>query len=162
MRIYQISPDEVQGLIDCYIQVFKTLEGILPTEYVETQVEKASTQEFFDDMMGKVDTPDNILLVSSLDEKIIGIAWGNIKEDGSAWLGFMGVKKPHRSSGIGRALLHQFIDECLVRGSSRVSLNTDPRLVPALKLYESEGFVRGKTVTNPFGLELIIFSKEIA
>jgi ribosomal protein S18 acetylase RimI-like enzyme len=73
----------------------------------------------------------------------------------------MGVKLPYRHRGVGRALLNHFIDELKARGASNVSLNTEPSLVPAITLYESEGFKREGTVISTSGLELIIFSKNL-
>ena len=84
--------------------------------------------------------------------------WGNIKED-AAWLSFMGVKERFRGQGLGRSLLHRFIDESRDRGVPKIGLDTDPSLVPAIRLYESEGFTQEGTVVNPHGMELILFSK---
>ena len=159
MRIYHISPDEVQDFIDCYIEVFETLKGILPLDYVDGQIEKATKTDFYDRLISEFDSPDNILLAASLDDKLIGMTWGGIKDDGSAWLGFMGVKKPYRRNGTGRALLHRFIDICREKGVSKVRLNTDEALVQAISLYESEGFVRDGFIKNQYGLELILFTK---
>lgn len=161
MRIYHISPNEVQDFIDCYIEVFETLKGILPLGYVNGQIEKAYKTDFYDRLISEFDSPDNILLAASFDDKLIGMTWGGIKDDGSAWLGFMGVKKQYRRKGTGRALLHRFIDICRDRGVHRVSLNTDEALVQAISLYESEGFVRDGLIKNQYGLELILFTKKL-
>ena len=161
MRIRYIARDEVRDFIDCYIEVFETLKGILPLDYVETQIQNASTQEFYDNLLAEFDNPDCILAVSLIDEAIIGMTWGNIREDGTGWLAFRGVKKPHRGKGVGRAILYWFIDECKARGAPSVSLDTNHALVPAITLYESEGFVRQGLIENPYGLELILFNKEL-
>lgn len=161
MNIRSISQEDVQGFVDCYIQVFKTLYDILPQEYVKTQIEKANSPEFIDKISKAVDNKNNILLVSLDDEKIVGMAWGNIKEDGSSWLSFMGVVQTYRRNGIGRGLLVRFIEECREKGSPLISLDTDPRLIPAIRLYESMGFVKEGYVMNPFGLELILYSKKL-
>jgi GNAT superfamily N-acetyltransferase len=73
----------------------------------------------------------------------------------------MGVKMPYRGKGIGRSLLNRFICEVRIRGASKVSLDTDPSLLPAIMLYESEGFKRQGMVVTPRGLELILFSKSL-
>ena len=161
MNIRYITRDEIQDFIDCYIEVFETLKGILPLDYVETQIAKASTEEFYDNLVSEFDNPDCILAVSHIDDSIIGMTWGNIKEDGTGWLAFMGVKKPYRRKGIGRALVNWFIDECKVRDTPSVSLDTNHALVPAITLYESEGFVRQGLLENPYGLELILFTKDL-
>ena len=162
MDIRYITHDEVRDFIDCYIEVFETLNGVLPLDYVETQIQKASTKEYYDKLLSAFDNPDCILAVSLIDEAIIGMTWGNIREDGTGWLAFMGVKKPHRGKGVGRAILNWFIDECKARGAPSVSLDTSHSLVPAIRLYESEGFVREGLLENPYGLELILFSKDIS
>lgn len=162
MNIQPITQKDVQGFIDCYIQVFKTLYDILPQEYVKTQIEKANSPEFIEKLSKAVDNKNSILLVSLDDKKIVGIAWGNVKEDGSSWLSFMGVVQTHRRKGVGWGLLDRFIEECREKGSWKISLNTDPRLVSAISLYEKMGFVKEGTVTNPYGLELIIYSKDLS
>ena len=162
MNIRYITRNEIQEFIDCFIEVFETLKGILPLDYVVTQIQKAYTQEFYDGLLTEFKNPDCILAVTLIDEAIIGMTWGNIKEDGTGWLGFMGVKKPHRGKGIGRAILNWFIDECKARDTPSVSLDTHHALVPAITLYESEGFVRQGLIENPYGLELILFSKDLS
>lgn len=162
MQIQPISHMDVQAFIDCYIQVFKTLNNTLPEDYVKTQIEQALRPEFYSKLKNAVDDHQHILLVSRDSDIIVGMVWGNITKDGSGWLGFMGVIQSHRRQGIGRDLLNRFIEECIKKGAQKVWLNTDPRLVPALQLYESSGFVQDGKVSNPYGLELILYSKNIA
>jgi GNAT superfamily N-acetyltransferase len=160
IHIQYISEDDVQDFIDCYIQVFKTLCGILPEGYLTNQITKASHVEYHQKVQRQLENNQNILLVSKQNGEVTGIAWGNVKEN-SAWLGFIGVKKPFRRQGIGRALLHRFIGESFSRGALKISLDTDPSLVPAIRLYESEGFKREGTLVNPYGLEFILFNKNL-
>ena len=101
-------------------------------------------------------------MVAMEEDETIGLAWGNIREDGSSWLTFLGVKPAHRRKGVGRSLLTRFIEESRKQGSHKVSLDTDPRLIPAVRLYESMGFVTEGFARNPYGLELVIYSKDIA
>ena len=161
MKIQPISKEDVQGFIDCYICVFKTLYNILPEDYINTQIEQASHPEFYSKLRKAVDDHKHILLVSRDHNNIVGMAWGNITTDGSSWLGFMGVIQSHRRRGIGRHLLNRFIEESRKRGTRKISLDTDPRLVPAIQLYESSGFIQEGSVTNPYGLGLILYSKHI-
>lgn len=161
MHIRVISHEEVQGFIDCYIEVFRSLKGILPDEYVNNQIKRASSTEFQENVSKEVSDPHHILLVSLDDGHTIGLAWGNIKEDGSSWLSFLGVVPAFRRKGIGRSLLTRFIEESNKKGSGIVSLDTDPGLIPAIKLYESMGFVKDGLVKNPYGLELILYRKDI-
>ena len=48
------------------------------------------------------------------------------------------------------------------RGSRRVSLDTDSSLVPAVELYLGMGFKPEGIAKNPYGLELIVYSKDIS
>lgn len=60
----------------------------------------------------------------------------------------MRVADEHLGKGAGRAMLRVIVDEARTRGVSRVLLETggEDAFGPALRLYESEGFV----VTGPF------------
>jgi ribosomal protein S18 acetylase RimI-like enzyme len=160
MIVRNISHDDVQAFINCYVTVFSTFKGILPQEYVENEIETASTQEFQHDLVRKLDDRNNILLGATDDEKIIGLAWGAIKENRLGWLSFLGVLAAYRRISIGRTLLCQFIEQCIDRGAHKINLDTDPRLVPAIQLYESMGFSREGFVTSPNGMKLILFGKE--
>jgi ribosomal protein S18 acetylase RimI-like enzyme len=159
--IRSVTPSDVNEFIHCYVQVFKTLYGILPDEYVKTQIEKATKPDFHENLLKELENRNAILLTSTKGDTITGMAWGIIKEDGSSWLRFMGVTMSYRGYGLGRALLNRFIEESMVKGAKVISLNTDSRLVQAVRLYESTGFHVKGTVKNPFGLELILYSKDI-
>jgi ribosomal protein S18 acetylase RimI-like enzyme len=159
--IRPLRPQDVEGFIECYIQVFKTLYEILPDEYVTKQIREASQKEYYHRVLGLLDDPSNILLISHQSREITGIAWGNVKGE-LGWLGFMGVKKLFRRRGIGRSLLNRFIEEVTTRGAAVLSLDTHPSLIPAIRLYESEGFKRKGMVENPYGLELILYSKKLS
>lgn len=155
-----VTGSDVDEFIQCYIQVFQTLFNILPEDYVTKQITDASILEYHKKVKSLLDDSKNILLISQQNEIVTGIAWENVKE-GAAWLGFMRVKKPFRGKGLGRILLRRFIDESKIRGAGRISLDTDPSLVPAIRLYENEGFRREGTVVNPHELKLILFSKSL-
>jgi ribosomal protein S18 acetylase RimI-like enzyme len=158
--IRPVSSSDVEAFIQCYIDVFQTLYEILPKDYVTKQITDASSPKFHNYIEKQLKNTNNVLLLSYHKDKVTGMVWGNIKED-AAWLGFMGVKEPYRGKGLGRSLLHRFVGESEIRGASKISLDTDPSLVPAIRLYESEGFTREGTVVNPHGMELILFSKAL-
>ncbi|MCW4048917.1 MAG: GNAT family N-acetyltransferase [Candidatus Bathyarchaeota archaeon] len=106
-----ISREEVQGFIECYREVFRSLKSILPDDYVDNQIKKASSSEFHDKMLKELSDEKNILMVSTEENEITGMAWGNIKEDGSSWLSFLGVLPAFRRRGVGKSLLTRFIEE---------------------------------------------------
>jgi ribosomal protein S18 acetylase RimI-like enzyme len=162
MDLRTASERDVQGFVECYLDVWRSLKRILPDEYVDDQIERASTAAFKDHMSSEISDTDSIILVAEEGTETVGIAWGNLKEDGSAWLAFMGVSQEHRRRGVGRSLLTRFIEESRGRGSRKVSLDTDPRLVPAVELYLGMGFTSEGVVKNPYGLELVVYSKDIS
>ena len=158
MNIQLIKKDGVQDFIGCYLEVWRSLKGVLPDRYVDDQIKRGSSQEFHEKMIDEAGDPVNLLMVATDQAETVGLAWGNLREDGSTWLTFLGVKPAHRRRGVGRSLLVRFIEESRTRGSSKVSLDTDPRLVPAVRLYESMGFVVEGTDENPYGLQLVVYS----
>ncbi|MBD3206597.1 GNAT family N-acetyltransferase [Candidatus Bathyarchaeota archaeon] len=158
--IRNISHSELNDFIQCYIDVFQTLYDILPNDYVSKQIEDASTPKFHKYVEEQLENQNNVLLLSYQNKKVTGIVWGNIQED-AAWLGFMGVKDSYRGQGIGRSLLNRFIHEVKNTGAQKVSLDTDPSLVPAIRLYESDGFTKEGTVVNPHGMELVLYTKKL-
>jgi ribosomal protein S18 acetylase RimI-like enzyme len=162
MDLRSASEGDVHGFVECYLDVWRSLMGILPDEYVDGQIERASGSDFKDKMSSEISDPDSIILVAEEETETVGIAWGNLKEDGSAWLAFLGVSLEHRRRGVGRSLLTRFIEEARGRGSRRVSLDTDPSLVPAVELYLGMGFKPEGVAKNPYGLELIVYSRDIS
>ena len=151
MKIRLISQEGVQGFIGCYLEIWRSLKGILPDGYVDDQIKRASSPEFLDKLSDEASDPVYILMVAREEDEATGLAWGNIREDGSSWLTFLGVRPAHRRKGIGKSLLTRFIEESRKKGSHKVSLNTDPRLIPAVSLYESRGFVAEGFAKNPYG-----------
>jgi GNAT superfamily N-acetyltransferase len=57
-------------------------------------------------------------------------------------VGKMAVSTDHQGQGIGRLLLLAVIDEARRAGATRLYLETNDVLTPAIRLYESEGFTR--------------------
>jgi GNAT superfamily N-acetyltransferase len=161
MPIQRLSHEDLQDFINCYIQVFKSLYGILPDYYVTNQIDEARRTGFYDKMDEEHSNASSIMMVATENDEIKGIAWGRIV-DCLSWLAFMGVEPSSRGKGIGRALLNRFIDKSREKGAKKIRLNTHPDLIAAISLYENTGFIREGPIVNPHGLELILYSKEIS
>ncbi len=161
MPIQCVSCEGLQDFINCYIQVFKSLYGILPGYYVTNQIDEATRKGFYDKMDEELSNANSIMLVAVENDVIKGIAWGRIV-DSSSWLAFMGVEPSSRGKGIGRALLNRFIDESREKGAKKIRLNTHPALTAAISLYEHMGFIREGPLVNPHGLELMLYGKELS
>lgn len=159
--IRSVSDTDMQGFLGCYQVIWRSLKGILPDDYVDTQLKQASSEEFLEKLMENVSDQLNIFLSAFIEAETVGIAWGRLQDDGSSWLVFLGVTPVHRQEGVGGALLTRFIEESRKKGANKISLNTDPRLTPAVNLYETRGFIEEGTTRNQHGLELIIYSIEI-
>ena len=52
----------------------------------------------------------------------------------------MAVTESHRRAGIGRRLLEKAVEEARASGAHRLYLETNRKLVNAIRLYESLGF----------------------
>jgi GNAT superfamily N-acetyltransferase len=151
--------EDIQGFIECYSKVWKSFRGILPEQWVEEVIKEADQPIFSETIRSAIANPDRILLVAEKDGKIVGHAQGRVNRGGYSWLGFMGVSPDLWRQGIGRTLLHGFIEESRKSGCIKVSLNTAPCLKPAIKLYADVGFIpEGYMRNHMHGLDLIFYS----
>ena len=88
-------------------------------------------------------------------DQVAGVARCEDNRDGGGWVGAIGVRKPWRGRGIGRALLLHAFGEFHRRGDVHVGLGVDAENpTGATRLYESVGM----RVTK----EDVIFEKDLA
>jgi ribosomal protein S18 acetylase RimI-like enzyme len=89
-------------------------------------------------------------VVAEERETPIGAAWYRFWTEEDHSYGFVDAETPelgiglhasHRSTGVGRALMHTLIQEARNDGVQALSLSVDPSNY-ARRLYESEGFVK--------------------
>lgn len=92
------------------------------------------------DPEGQIIARGGTVLFAALGEDIVGTCALMPDADGSIEVTKMGVDERHRGLGIGRALLEAAIAEFRRRKGRRLFLETNSRLVPAIRLYESMGF----------------------
>lgn len=89
---------------------------------------------------------NELLFVAEENGEIIGVATGRIlrgyeKEGGLALLGWICVKPSYQGRGVGEAILRHVVEYCKKQKCHKITLNTLPVLIPALKLYLKLGFV---------------------
>jgi len=128
---------DINGLIEIYSE-WKKFKGILPDKLIEIEKHE-DLEKYFDG----TNTTRKYLL--AIDEK--GNALGACYIDltfislNSVRLGDMMVKEQYRCKGIGGALVDKVIDYARKKGVKKIWLWTQEELEPAIKLYESKGFV---------------------
>lgn len=81
-----------------------------------------------------------VILFAMLGEEVVGTCALLPEADGVHELTKMAVEESRQGLGIGRALLEAAIAEFRRRGGRRLFLETNARLTPAVRLYESMGF----------------------
>jgi ribosomal protein S18 acetylase RimI-like enzyme len=80
------------------------------------------------------------ILFAILDDEVIGTCALLQESDGVYELTKMAVDEQRQGLGIGRALMEAAIAEFHHRNGRRLFLETNSKLIPAVRLYESMGF----------------------
>jgi putative acetyltransferase len=65
-------------------------------------------------------------------------------------VGKMGVTESAKRGGVGRRLLEHAIEEARASGATRLYLETNSKLLPAIALYERVGFKHLPPVESPY------------
>ena len=158
-KVRSASIGDLGELLKCYAEIWKSLREWLPESFVDPELERIRTSEALDMLKQGIESKDGILLVAEENNEIVGLARGR-EAAGVCGLGFLGVKKEHRHKGIGASLLNKLAEVAKERNAHKIWLLTSPRLLPAVRLYVSDGFVpEGMLRKHSHGLDMIIYSK---
>jgi ribosomal protein S18 acetylase RimI-like enzyme len=158
-KVRSASISDLGELLKCYEDIWKSLREWLPESFVDPELERIRTPEGIDMFKRGIESKDEILLIAEENKEVAGLARGR-EVAGVCDLRFLGVKKEHRDKGIGTSLLKKLIEVAKERNAHKVWLLTSPRLLPAVKLYISNGFVpEGMLRKHSHGLDMIIYSK---
>jgi dTDP-4-amino-4,6-dideoxy-D-galactose acyltransferase len=84
------------------------------------------------------------VLVASRDGAAVGYITMHLENETDARIGLVGVARPWRGKGVGRALVEAASSWCAARGRSRVAVATQARNVAGVRLYERAGFQLAK------------------
>jgi ribosomal protein S18 acetylase RimI-like enzyme len=159
-QIRLVTVEDLAHLRDCEIQVWESLREWLPDSFVSPNIGSIQRPEHLQGRQQLLQNKEAIFLLAEEDKHIVGLATGMAREDGVGMLGFLGVKKENRKTGIGLNLLRRFLEEAKKRKAHKVWLFTSSSLHPAIRLYVNEGFVpEGYMRRHSHGLDLIIYSK---
>ena len=160
MRIRKATERDIQDLLECQARVWESLGDVLPTPWIEDEIERSHQPDVRDILRKIITDPTRITLVAEENHTLVGFALGRTDKSGLSWLSFMGVSPTHRRQGIGHKLVQNFLTESKMKGAQKVSLNTAPELKPAVKLYVDMGFMfEGLMKRHRYGVDLIIFSR---
>jgi len=160
MEIREMRRGDIEGFLECEARIWESMRGQLPDEYVERNLAWISRDGVRDSWAKVIDDPNWIALVAVEDGFVVGLCQGRVDWSRLSSLGFLGVDEGHRRRGIARGLVERFIEESRSRNAAKVSLDTSPTLVPAVKLYAGMGFVpEGFLSRHRLGVDMIIYSK---
>jgi ribosomal protein S18 acetylase RimI-like enzyme len=111
-----------------------------PTAFLSAlEEEQAFADEVWEDRAAA--RADRLSLVCEADGELVGGAVG-IREGADVYLVAMWVAPSHRRRGLGLELVDRIVDWTRAQGASRVRLEVNERLEPAVGLYERAGFRR--------------------
>jgi ribosomal protein S18 acetylase RimI-like enzyme len=85
--------------------------------------------------------PGGVILVAVAEDRVVGTA-ALLRHGREFEVAKMAVADGWRGRGVGKALMLALIDRFRAIGGDRLFLETNAGLAPALRLYESTGFVR--------------------
>jgi len=131
LRIVPFAPgmrDEFYRLNAAWLREYFQLEAI------DERVLSAPEREILE--------PGGAILFAQLHGEVAGTCALKFDAPGVYELTKMAVDERHQGHGIGRALLAAAIGEFRARGGTTLFLETNSKLVPALRLYEGMGFER--------------------
>ena len=148
--------EDAREIAECEREVWSSLRGLLPRELVEGSVSHLEKPSAVAEIAQRIRSPDRIVLVADWQGKVVGVARGARRPDGTFWLSFLGVRPAYRRKGVGSALLEAFIAEARKASARKLALLTYPTLKGATRLYFSKGFVSEGTLHGYFhGADLV-------
>ena len=120
-----------------HAQAFKALNEAWISKYF---VLEAKDREVLDDPQGKILAKGGRIFMAMDDGVAVGCAALLKMPDGGYEVAKMTVSEDLRGSGLGRLLMQRCIDAGAEMGATRLYLETNSTLTPALGLYRAMGF----------------------
>lgn len=129
IRLETMAPGQEREVFDASEDAFQDHWGFLPNDYDEWRAWMIERESF----------DPSLWLIARDGDEIAGISLCNVSEE-EGWVGVLGVRRPWRRRGLGRALLLESLHELRRRGLARGALGVDSENpTGAVGLYERAG-----------------------
>lgn len=159
--VKSIRIEDIDGFIECQIEIWRSLEGILPQSIIDDNLKSLDDSKTVTAIEKGLGDEHVIRLILETQGKVQGIAIGRV-DKGVSWLGFIGVLPSQRGNGYGRVLLQDFISKSKACGAHKISLYTSPALQQAITLYVESGFIpEGYLRRHSYRMDMIVYSKHL-
>jgi ribosomal protein S18 acetylase RimI-like enzyme len=129
MKIVEFQPEHAEA--------FRTLNEAWISKHFALE---AKDREVLEDPQGKILAKGGRIFMALQDGEPVGCVAMQKMADGGYEVAKMTVSETQRGSGLGRRLMQRCIDEGQALGASRLYLETNSSLAPALGLYRAMGF----------------------
>ena len=143
MEIVEFEPNPQSG----HAAAFKALNEAWIGRYF---VLEPKDREVLDDPQGKIIGKGGRIFMALHDGEAVGCAALMKMADGGYEVAKMTVSETLRGSGLGRVLMQRCIDAGAEDGATRLYLETNSGLAPALGLYRAMGFVDLPPADTPY------------
>lgn len=120
-----------------HAEAFRTLNEAWISKYFALE---AKDREVLGDPQGKIIAKGGRVYMALLDGEPVGCVALMKMDDGGYEVAKMTVSETLRGSGLGRLLMQRCIDAGAELGATRLYLETNSGLAPALGLYRAMGF----------------------
>jgi GNAT superfamily N-acetyltransferase len=107
------------------------------SHYFKVEPEDESS---FDDPQKKILDPGGRIFFACMDGEPVGCCALRVMEPGEYEVAKMGVTPAAQGHGVGRRMLEHVVAEARKMGATRLYLETNHALTPAIRLYEKIGF----------------------
>lgn len=128
---------EIVDFEPAHAAAFKALNEAWISKYFTLE---AKDREVLDDPQGKIIAAGGRIFMALQDGRAVGCAALLKMADGGYEVAKMTVSETLRGSGLGRLLMQRCIDAGAELGATRLYLETNSSLGPALGLYRAMGF----------------------
>lgn len=118
-----------------------------------------------DDPVGALVEPGGAVLMARLGTEVVGCVGLAPARPGVLELVKMAVSPAHQGHGTGRALVTAAVERARALGAVRIELESNRRLVAAVRLYESAGFqhlAADKHVPGPYARADVAMALDLA